>query len=106
MSKRKRNGTGMLLLNRDGVHRLRNERGREKIIPGHPRYASSFLLSLLPRLFPPFFASDQLRNIVDVFRAATGKEKPRRKRMENVVKEREVKQKRGSIAVEEKRKSG
>lgn len=46
MSKRKRNGTGMLLLNRDGVQRLRNERGREKIIPGHPRYASSFLLSL------------------------------------------------------------
>lgn len=27
--------------------------------------------------FPPFFASVQLRNIVDVFRAATGKEKPR-----------------------------
>lgn len=45
MRKRKRNGTGMLLLNRDGVHRLKNEREREKIIPGHPRYASSFLLS-------------------------------------------------------------
>lgn len=49
MRKRKRNGTGMLLLNRDGVHRLKNEREREKIIPGHPRYA---LLSSFLRLCP------------------------------------------------------
>lgn len=33
--------------------------------------------SSLRVFFPPFFASVQLRNIVDVFRAATGKEKPR-----------------------------